>query len=221
MKTKPQPKNAAPIKSFDALKEKMTKSVNDYVVEFGHEFGMGIEAIKRAAKIYADALLKHPTTAQARFTETYPTISPFTWEILERIGNNDLDPHAMLLPYAVADKVAKIPMEKQERIFKDANKGFQVINPSTLRARTVPVAALSVRQASILIDEDAGRIRTIDEQKKIVEERNAAMGKPSKPGAKPPIKYQILGNVVRIYGIEIGKETLKKILREMEGMNPL
>lgn len=205
------------LKSFVDIKEAIGKSVNDYVVEFGHEFGMGIDAIRRAGKIYADAIIRHPSTAMQKFQETYPAISPQTWETLERIGNGDLNPNAMLLSSSVASKVARIPIKNQDKMFAENTKGFMVVNPSTLKPRLVPIASLSTSQANLLIDEERGRVRTVDEQLQIIKDK--AKEDRDERG-KPRVKYLILGNTVRIGNIEIGKETLRKILREMDGLNP-
>lgn len=193
------------------------KTINDYVVEFGHKLGMGLDAIKEAGKIYATALLKHPSTAAVRFAETYPTISAHTWDMLERIGNGDVHPGALLLSNNVAIKVSRLPVQKQNRIFEQASKGFKVVNPTTMRSRTIPLSSLSVSQASILIDEDEGKIRSEKEQREILKNRNIITRE--NPGRERLPKYRIVGNVCYIAGVEVGYATLKRIIAEMERHN--
>lgn len=190
-------------------------SINDYLVTFGEKMRLGIDAIRYAAKVYAQALLKFPTEAMTKFTQMYPDVSGSTWDLLERIGNGALHPRAILLPYTVADKISKIPIARQNKMFADNAKGFQVVSVATRKAHVVPIASITPSQASLLIDMENGKIRSVEEQIKLIDNSMITDHPRNRmKGSKP--HYQIIGNVVRIGGVEIGKETLRNILNELE-----
>lgn len=195
--------------------EVLGKSLNDYIVEFREDMNIGVAAIKRAAKTYAEALIKHPGLAASKFAVMFPTVSSSTWDVLERIGTGDLNENAFLLPYATVNKLARIPIKKQDAMFAKAGKGYEVVNPTTGKTRVIPISSLSTQQANILFDMTNGKIRSVDEQRKYLDERTTGLIRNANEKGRPP-KYQICGNVCIIAGVEIGKETLKRILSEMD-----
>lgn len=211
-------------KSFDELNDKLTMTVSDYVTEFGSKMRVGMQAIAEAAKVYADALRRHPTTAPGAFKAAYPDVAKNTWEMLEWIGNGDLNPNAYRLPHNVAQKVKRIPIAQQNAIFETGVKGFQVINTVTMHPSVVQLGALSSSQATLLIDADKGKIRSVSEQRKVIEARPDYF-RPKRGGnekyKKQKAKYRICGAVVIINGVEIGREELRNILNEMDGKTPL
>jgi hypothetical protein len=135
-----------------------------------------------------------------------------SWDLLERIGNGDLNENAFLLPYTTAKIVAHIPMEKQKAIFE--SKGVKFYNPRTKTEKTVSLQELSASQASLVIDVENGKIRSVEEQKQAVHGDCFVDARASR---KAP--YVIQGAICIINGVSFGKETIRKILNEMEGEN--
>ena len=188
--------------------------VEDYIEGFRKNLAMGVAAIKEAARNYAEALRRHPTTAPERFEREFPGVSAESWEMLERIGNGDLNENAFFLPYATAKKLMHIPVERQKRIFDKAAKGFEVVSPMTGKTRVVPLQALSPSQASLLIDMEGGKVRSVEEQRERIREMNEQSVAGAQAGNR--VRYRIVGNVCIINGVEVGRETLKNILAEMD-----
>ena len=194
--------------------DRMVSRIEDYIEGFRKNLAMGTAAIKEAARNYAEALRRHPTTAPERFEREFPGVSAESWEMLERIGNGDLNENAFFLPYTTAKKLMHIPAERQRKIFDKAAKGFEIVSPATGKTRIVPLQALSPSQATLLIDMEGGKIRSVSEQKTRLREMNER----AIAGAKsaPKVRYRIVGNVCIINGIEVGRETLRNILAEMD-----
>lgn len=206
--------NAVTVGKAEPVAEKMMRNLDEYVDGFRNSMNIGADAILRAAKCYSDALLRHPTLAPERFSTEFPGVSQRTWDILERIGNGDLNVNAFFLPYTTARRIAHISKEKQDRIFSDGVKGFYVVSPSTMKAKIIPLQALSDAQARLVLDTSTGRVRSVEEQKKIIERQTKAVIRSGMPGR--PVKYEIKGHVCVIGGVEVGIGTLRKIIKEME-----
>ena len=192
--------------------ELIEKSIIAYANEFGAKFKAGVTAIREAGEIYAKAVREYGMEAQHTFMERYPGVAFRTWTTLRHIGEGKLNPNMLLLPYGAATKFKRMPLKTQDRIFDSGTNGFQVVSPVTLEPRILPVTALSARAAEILVDEKAGRVRTVEEQRSYIAEhfRN--------PGccgvAKKP--YTVVGKVAIIGGVEFDAGELKGILRELE-----
>ena len=206
------------IKSFDALKSRLTTTVDEYAERFGEEFKAGLAGIKRAAAIYAEAARKYPASAQDTFMTRYPGVSSHTWELLGKIGTDDLHPSALLLPYETAKAVCRIPYDRQCRMFDAGVRGFYVVNKATLRPRIVSLSALTAPEADLLIDMEKGEVRTVAQQRQLVLDRQkVALGKTIGDSlTHQKVPYRICGNVCIIAGIELGLGTLKAIVAEME-----
>lgn len=195
--------------------DKMIIALDEYVEGFKTKMSLGLNAIAEAAKCYADALMRHPTLAPERFRKEYPMLSESSWTMLERIGNGDLEPMAYFLPIQTARKISHLPIETQKQMLTVHGQGFECVSPYTSKAVTVPLAALSVAQSNILFDMERGKVRTVEEQRKIIAERNNTITA-AVSTKKKAVKYQIIGNVCIINGVEIGKGELKRILTAME-----
>lgn len=195
---------------------KLIVPIETYITGFRENFSAGVKSIAAAAKCYADALFRHPALAQERFAREFPGVSEKTWMLLEKIGNGDLNANAFLLPYHTAERLAHVPIAKQDAMFKSSNKGFQVVSKTTGRVSVVQLQQLSAEQANRLFDIEKGCVRSAEEQRKLLKGRNAECS--AALGAKDgePARYRILGNVCFINGIEVGRETLRKILAEMD-----
>ena len=206
------------IKSLADLPCQETRKVEDYAANFGAAFALGLVAIKKAASLYAEAVRKFPKDAPRVFNERYPGVTSHTWTILERIGNNDLHPNALLLPYETARIIGHIPMERQERMFAEGVKGFNVVNRSTLVPHVVAISALTTPEAEILIDREKGTVRTVAQQRKLIlSRRKEALGETVTDNlTRQEIPYRICGNVCVIGQHELSLGTLKGIVGEME-----
>ena len=191
------------------------KTVDEYVIRFGKQMNIGVGGISAAGATYVEAIWKHPEEARSAFATAYPGLGRNSWDLLERIGNGDLNPNAMLLPYVVAKRVSKMPIEVQDRIFDKCANGCEVVSRTTFQPRIVPITSLSMRASELLIDEDKGRVRTVREQRRLLLEQQKGQPKVD-PDSKDMINYKIKGNVVRIGTVEVGLKTLKKIVAEME-----
>lgn len=198
------------MKTQDA--QAIEKAIITYANEFGAKFKAGVAAIREAGEIYAKAVREYGVEAQRTFMERYPGVAHRTWVTLRNIGEGKLNPNMLLLPYTASLKFKRMPLKTQDRIFDSGTNGFQVVSPVTLEPRILPVTALSARAAEILVDEKAGRVRTVEEQRSYIAEhfRN--------PGCcvserKP---YVVVGKVAIIGGVEFDAGELKGILRELE-----
>ena len=195
--------------------KKMIISLDEYVEGFKAKMSLGLKAIAEAAKCYADALMRHPTLASERFRKEYPMLSESSWTMLERIGNGDLEPMAYFLPIQTARRISHLPIATQKEMLTVHGQGFECVSPYTSKVVTVPLAELSVAQSNILFDMENGKVRTIEEQRRIIAERNKTTTA-AVTSKKKSVKYQIIGNVCIINGVEIGKGELKRILAAME-----
>lgn len=207
------------VKTFGELHAKLTPTPEDYADAFGEKFRAGIEAVREAATIYAEALRKYPMRGQEAFRSRYPGVGARTWELLERIGTNDLHPTALLLPYDTAKAVSHIPIERQNRMFANGVGGFQVVDRNTLQTRVVTLSALTQGEASLLIDTQHGAVRSVSEQRQIILDRQRAMmdgGAILDTVTRRRVPYRICGNVCIVGGTELSLGTLKAIVEEME-----
>ena len=193
----------------------LVRTVDEYAQRFGAQFKVGTEGIKAAADIYVEAIWKYPDEARSVFATAYPGLGRNSWDLLERIGNGDLNPNAMLLPYVVAKRVSKMPIEVQDRIFDRCANGCEVVSRTTFQPRIVPITSLSMKASELLIDEDKGRVRSVREQRRLLLAQQKGQPKVD-PDSKDLINYKIKGNVVRIGTVEVGLATLRKIVAEME-----
>ena len=191
------------------------RTVDEYAQRFGAQFKVGTEGIKAAADIYVEAIWKYPDEARSVFATAYPGLGRNSWDLLERIGNGDLNPNAMLLPYVVAKRVSKMPIEVQDRIFDRCANGCEVVSRTTFQPRIVPITSPSMKASELLIDEDKGRVRSVREQRRLLLAQQKGQPKVD-PDSKDLINYRIKGNVVRIGTVEVGLATLRKIVAEME-----
>ena len=211
--------NTSPVvKSLKDIDKLTRRTLEQYAEEFGVKFTAGIAAIREAGRLYAEALRKYPTKATAYFNERYPGVGAHTWEILGRIGNGDLNPSAIYLSYEVAKRVSRLPIEKQDKMFATGVKGFRVVDPVTNRFTIVPLTAMRPKEAALLIDETRGCVRTVEEQRAVIEQgRKADAGRMIvDKRTKSPVPYAILGGIVRIGKVELGLETLRNIVAEVE-----
>ena len=197
------------------VKASAVRTVDEYAQRFGAQFKVGTEGIKAAADIYVEAIWKYPKEARGVFATAYPGLGRNSWDLLERIGNGDLNPNAMLLPYVVAKRVSKMPIEVQDRIFDRCANGCEVVSRTTFQPRIVPITSLSMKASELLIDEDKGRVRSVREQRRLLLAQQKGQPKVD-PDSKDLINYKIKGNVVRIGTVEVGLATLRKIVAEME-----
>ena len=206
------------IKSLADLPCQETRRVEDYAANFGAAFALGLVAVKKAASLYAEAVRKFPRDAPRVFNERYPGVTSRTWTILERIGNNDLHPNALLLPYETARIIGHIPMERQERMFGEGVKGFNVVNRTTLVPHVVPISSLTLPEAEILIDREKGKVRTVAQQRKLIlSRRKKEQGETVKDAlTRQTVAYRICGNVCIVGQYELSLGTLKGIVGEME-----
>lgn len=186
--------------------------LNEYLDSFKASMLKGMDAIKKAAQIYSEAICKHPSLARERFRREFPAISNNAWRTLEAIGDGDLNPAAFLLPNSTATLLRHIPIEKQNSMFEN-NVTFKVVNPYTKRVDDVPLQALTTTQTEALFDLEHGRVRTESEQRKILEARQAKNRRNNSPHHIP---YSVVGNIAIINGVKVGRGTLLKILREMD-----
>ena len=209
----------APIKSFKALKSAEPCTLEEYRDAFGVHISCGFMSIREAGATLTEAIRKYPTTARAAFRERYPGVGTRTWELLERIGSNDLHPSAILLPYETAKAVCHIPIERQNRMFASGVKGFNVVNRSTLQPRVVAISQLTANEAELLIDIENGEVRSVAEQRKLILDRQKEAAKSTvvkDPVSRESIPYRICGNVCIIGEYELSLGTLKGIVAEME-----
>ncbi len=193
------------------------RTIEDYSNAFGEKFKAGVAAIKEAAEIYAEAMREYPKEARVTFMERYPGVGQRTWYLLERIGNGHLNPNVMLLPYDAAKRIGTMPIEIQDRIFNSGTNGFKVVSRTSLEPHILPVTALTAKAADVLIDTKEGRIRTVEEQRRYIDEKRRAenpVGIPVTVERKP---YAIVGDKVRIGGVQFDLWQLKAIVRELEG----
>lgn len=186
--------------------------LEDAVIKFKTSIQRGMDAIKEAASIYVDALLRHPTLARARFYKECPTISKRAWELLEAIGYGDLNPAAFLLPNGTADKIRHLPIESQNSILGKAGE-YKVVNPFTKKVEYVPIQRLTTTQAELLFDIEKGRVRSESEQRRLLELKQKNNRK--RIASAESVPYRIIGNVVVINGVELGRRMLERILSEM------
>ena len=197
--------------------EALIMRVEDFIEAFRENFAIGMASVAKAAKNYADALLRHPSVAKGAFREAFPGVSEDTWGILEKIGMGDLQPQAFYLPRRTVARLTHIPVEKQKRIFEIGERGFKVVSPATMKTTIVPLQGLSAMQASLVIDETNGSVRTEEEQKRIIRNQKRFQKKAMRSRNEPD--FEIVGSVCRIGGVEIGRETLRRILAEMDNAN--
>ena len=198
------------MKAQDA--QAIEKAIIAYANEFGAKFKAGVAAIREAGEIYAKAVREYGVEAQHTFMERYPGVAHRTWLTLRNIGEGKLNPNMLLLPYTASAKFRRMPLKTQDRIFDSGANGFQVVSPVTLEPRIVPVTALSARAAEILVDEKAGRVRTVEEQRTYIAEHFRSTGC-CVTDRKP---YIVVGKVAIIGGVEFDAGELKGILRELE-----
>lgn len=133
-----------------------------YITNFKTHIGTAVEAIGNAAKCYAAACHEYPETAQSKFEEEYPHVTPNTWAKFRAVGEGDLNPSAMLLSDQFCAKVARMPRAKQDEILN--GDSFMVFNPTTRKVEKVNYGMLKPRHEKILFDEQATKVRTIPEQ---------------------------------------------------------
>lgn len=206
----------AAVKSFEEIGTLLTKPLEEYATEFGARFSAGLNAIRDAARLYAEAMRRYPSRAAGCFRARYPGVTEPTWDVLLRIGNGDLHPTAIYLKYAIAKRVSRIPIAKQEKMFAASVKGFDVVDPATNRVKVVPLAELSRKDAELLIDEGAGRIRSVEEQRRIVAAEREANGSVAVGPHGASVPYRIVGSVLIVANVELGLETLRNIVGEIE-----
>lgn len=190
------------------------ESIVDCANRFGAKFKSGVEAIREAAVIYTKALNEFGNEARRVFTERYPGVGFHTWAVLEKIGDGKLNPNTLLLPYRCAERFERMPIAVQDRIFNSGTNGFKVVSPVTLETRIVPITALTMKASEVLVDEKAGRVRTVEEQRKfLLDRRTAAVDAATRRETRP---YAVFGRFVRIGALEFDLATMKRIVAEME-----
>ena len=77
----------------------------------------------------------------------------------------------------------------------------------------VPIQRLTTTQAELLFDIERGRVRSESEQIRLLELKQKNNRK--RTASTESVPYRIIGNVVVINGVEIGRNMLERILSEM------
>lgn len=204
------------VKSLAEIEVLTSKPLEEYASEFGASFSAGLKAVQDAAKLYAEALRRYPSKAAGYFRARYPGVTEPTWDILLRIGNGDLHPTAIYLKYAIAKRVSRIPIAKQEAMFSESVKGFKVVDPITNRLKVVAIANLSLKEADLLIDEQRGCVRSVEEQRRVIESEREANGTMAFGAKGMCAPFKVVGSVLIVANVELGLETLRKIVGEIE-----
>ena len=187
-----------------------TKPLSAHVKAFRAEFVSGVEAIHRAAKIYATAVREYPETAITAFHAAYPAVSQATWEKLRLIGTGDVHPAIMLCSDRIGLRIARLPIKEQHKLL-DGRTSVKVVKPCTGEIETVPLSKLSPRHESVLFGTD--KVRTIAEQKAFVMERIKSASKDK------VLPYRIEGQLLVINrACRIGIQELEAILVKMRGV---
>lgn len=204
------------VKTLAEIEVLTLKPLEEYAAEFGVRFTAGLRAVQDAARLYAEAVRRYPSKAVECFRSRYPGVTEPTWDILLRIGNGDLHPTAIYLKHAIAKRVSRIPIANQERMFAESVKGFNVVDPATNRLKVVPIANLSIKEAELLIDEERGCVRSVEEQRRVIASRREADGTLSIAAKAASVPYRIVGSVLIVANVELGLETLRNIVGEIE-----
>lgn len=189
--------------------QKKRDKIEFAVAEFNREYGVGVAAIGRAAKIYAETVAAYGKDAEARFRSEYPNTTDAVWDRLRRIGSGDMPAQAMFLTgpmYAKAERMS--PTERKE-FFKDEN-GVYVYNQQTRKPEFVAYRALAPRHQKILYKPN-GSLRTMDEQIAYVEETSKVVP------TLPKTAWTIEGDTLFVHRrCCIGKNELTGILARMK-----
>lgn len=190
---------------------KPTKTLAEHIKAFRAEFQTGVEAIARAAKIYATAVLEYPDKAVKEFHATYPAVSAATWEKLRLIGNGDVHPAVMLCSDRIGLRIARLPIKEQNKLL-DGKTALKVVKPSTGEVEEVPLSKLAPRHEAVLFGPN--NVRSITEQREFVKERIKEADK------HKILPYVIEGQMLVVNrACRLGLQELEAIIAQIRGGN--
>jgi len=191
-------------------------SLDDCLRDFGTHLSLGTEAIRHAAQIYVKACEKF-SNAEETFKAKFTNISPYVWMILKKIGMNQLNANAIYLRGSVVDEMIEIPIDKQNRIFESNPKGFHVVCGKKKVDRVIPLTSLTKAQAKLLFDTKNGALRSVAEQRAMLEAKPQNDEAAYKAFFKTsPIKYTIHRNTICLGKFKLTEEDLTKMLRDLK-----
>lgn len=188
----------------NTAKKNPERAINNALDKFGKHIQRAGNAIKLAAKDYADAVAKYGEAAVEAFHNTYPGITTVTWNKFIRIAANKLIPQVILLSDRIAKKFEAMPLEQQQAQFGEkttvpfVNKAGQVSE--------VGLADLSPQQENTVFKPN-GEVRTIEEQIAYYQQQRVTVRS----------AYEVCGNILVVKrACKIGKDELVKILEGMK-----
>ena len=180
--------------------------IKDAIKEFGKFFNDGLESIKKACKIYVDAIDYDPTLID-KFREEYPNITESAWVRFEQVGRGLLH-ESLLTDYSMgAKKLKNLPYSQQEKFSKN---GIELLT-KTNDILKVEVSSLTKEQVKQVFTND--HVRTLAEQRAYIESQETYNAKPV-----DDVPYMIKNKKLFINqkGIFFTLQQLKDIIKDME-----
>lgn len=170
----------------------MNDKIMTYIEEFRKEFTMGLEAIRSAARTYTAAVTEFDGEASKAFKDAFPAVSDVTWKKLLLIGTFQAEPIILLLSDRTSNIIAKKTPLQQKKLASSINNGVvEVLKVRPERVRRVKVQDLTAGEEERVIDAENCRVRTVDEQRKLVEREKKAK--------KARIDFEVVGTTLKVY----------------------
>jgi len=191
------------------IMERQTESAADYVTAFREALSGAVDGIRRAARIYVEAIDEEPERAQ-EFRAACPEIPEGTWATLDKIGRGQVDVRLLMRqggPHRA--RIARLPGPMQTRLLDGEPVDLLLDAGEEVDSLKVDVRNVTSEQAAQLFAGD--HIRSVAEQKAWLAEREQR----AKLAGGDPIEtlpYVIQGNKVTF------KRNLTMTLRELKDL---
>ena len=150
------------------------------IAKFGDHMKKGAAHIAKACAIYADAVANDHTAAYA-FQDAYPYITESTWDKMRLAGLGAMEPKILLLSDRLANKLIRLPINKQREIVCD---DIEIIKDEKVVKKNI--RHMSKKEQKLAFDDKMNK-RTVDEQKTVIVLKR-----------KTTVPYQIEGCTLKV-----------------------
>lgn len=151
----------------DSVEKAELRLVQDGMTKFRGYLGDSVKAVLMAARQYASDITRFPKSAPRLYKEGFPYVTERSWELLRRIGVGDLVPTAFFVDRdTTINAVSRVKRDLQAVLLGDDGRNAV---PQRLwdgkREVSKLVSEMSATEVQRLLDTQAGKVRSITEQK--------------------------------------------------------
>ena len=174
----------------------MNDKIMNYIEEFRKEFTMGLEAIRNAARIYTAAVTEFDGEAAKAFRTAFPAVSDTTWRKLLLIGTFQAEPITLLLSDRMSNKIASKTPSQQKKLTNALKNGeVDVVRGRAKTVHRVKVQDLSEKEEDRVIDVENCRVRSAEEQTRIIDLEKEEKSRKEKSRKD----FEIVGSTLYVY----------------------